>query len=105
MMRKVRMKSGGTITVYPDQCPIPELLEDPAFHESEFQHAMSISSGYNTDPDAQKSFWEGVLEKKKTSRHYSVFDDFPNEAIKTEAYRLAMHYAPLCKKALRGKTE
>ncbi len=98
-MRTVKIKSGGTVNVYPDGMEWAK--EGTCFSESEMNHALKISSSLRSDPEQQREFWKTLLEKK-TSGKYSLFDDFAVETELTESARLAKKYAPLCKAALRG---
>lgn len=113
-MRRVRLKESG-VTVYVavrgeaeiDAVPMGEIL----FWEDEWSWILELASGYRSDLDSQRAFWQGVVEKKKENPLWDVFDAFPREAKegvmtnarpKTEAQRLAEKYGGAILRKLRG---
>lgn len=48
---------------------------EPCFLSDEIEYARKLASA--KDPDDQRIFWEGVLEKKEFDPTYLVYQDFP----------------------------
>lgn len=56
------------------------------------------------DPEEKRVFFEGVIERKRADRSYSLFTDFPKEpeAVKTQSQELADKYAGAIIARLKG---
>lgn len=84
-MKKIPIKSGGHILIVENLSLCPE--GERCFLQEEFDHAKRISAGYANDPDTQKAFWAGILERKASDSKYSIFTHFPVEVSATVEYK------------------
>jgi uncharacterized membrane protein len=103
-VRRIPLKSGGSILIVPslEECPEGECC----FTEAEYQHAKRISAGYANDPEAQKEFWLGSIEMKRVNSSYSIFESFPIEQEEQKKKTIAQTYCEKIKEQLlRGKRE
>lgn len=101
-MRTIRLKgSGGHIFVVEkgEHAPKGEI----EFSEAEWARAMKLGKDVS-DPEAQKSFWQTILQKKKNQPGYSLFDDFPKEQVfESEKAQVAKKYCSEILDGLRGR--
>ena len=76
-MKAVKIKSGGQAYILNEGewCPPNQicLLWD------EWEWALRLSNSFKADMEQMRSFWESVLERKKSVPGYVVFMDFPKE--------------------------
>lgn len=98
-MRVVRLRSGGHVSVFPDNelWPIDGGI---CFSEEEYSFAQKLAASLNSDPEQLKSFWEELLERKKNNSYYSLFTDFPKHP-PIELSDKAMMAKKYCEETLR----
>lgn len=103
-MRTIRLKgSGGHIFVVEAGERAPE--GEIEFTEAEWARAMKLGKNA-TDPEAQKSFWETILQKKRNQPGYSLFADFPEEQVfESERAQVAKKYCGEILDGLRGRNK
>lgn len=75
-MKKIPIKSGGFAYLMDDQSGF--IPGDPCFTRAEWNYVKKLAAAFH-DPEEQKSFWETLLEKKRSSTTYLIYDDFPTD--------------------------
>jgi hypothetical protein len=76
LIRSIKIRSGGSAFIL-SSGEVPP-LGSVWFTEEEWAFTQRLASGFQRDPEAHRSFWETLLQKKREDAGYSVFNDFPD---------------------------
>ncbi len=102
-MRTVKLKSGGHVLVFDTRA---EFVDDEVcFTEEELMWVLKMAPDHR-DPETQRSFWETLIELKKTIPGYNFLEAFPKEAPREELAKsenVNARYARETLEILRGR--